>query len=231
MMSSLWNSLFYQPILQGLIFFYKALGNNFGWAIITITILIRSLLIPLILPTLRSGQRLKDLQPELEKLKEKYQDKKKLQQEQLKLYRQHNLNPAAGCLPFLLQFAVLIALYRVFANFIQTGMIDNTQVNMEFLWLNLAQPDHYYVLPVLAGLSQFLLVKIMPLPSPSPTKKKSANQEDMATAMQKQMNLMMPLMTILISLKLPSGLALYWVATTLFSIIQQKFFSQWSRQT
>lgn len=231
MMSSLWNSLFYQPILQGLIFFYKALGNNFGWAIITITILIRSLLIPLILPTLRSGQRLKDLQPELEKLKEKYQDKKKLQQEQLKLYRQHNLNPAAGCLPFLLQFAVLIALYRVFANFIQTGMIDNTQVNMEFLWLNLAQPDNYYVLPVLAGLSQFLLVKIMPLPSPSPTKKKSANQEDMATAMQKQMNLMMPLMTILISLKLPSGLALYWVATTLFSIIQQKFFSQWSRQT
>ncbi len=231
MMSSLWNSLFYQPILQGLIFFYKALGNNFGWAIITITILIRSLLIPLILPTLRSSQRLKDLQPELEKLKEKYQDKRRLQQEQLKLYRQYNLNPAAGCLPFLLQFAVLIALYRVFANFIQTGMIDNTQVNMEFLWLNLAQPDPYYVLPVFAGLSQFFLVKIMPLPSPPQIKKKSAKKEDMATAMQKQMNLMMPLMTILISVKLPSGLALYWVATTLFSIIQQQFFSQWSKQT
>lgn len=231
-MSSLWNSLFYQPLLQSLIFFYKALGNNFGLAIITLTILIRSALIPLILPTLRSSQRLRDLQPEFEKLKEKYKkikDKRQFQQEQLKLYRQHNINPAAGCLPFLLQFVVLIALYRVFNNFIQTGLIDDTQVKMDFLWLNLAQPDAYYILPVLAGLSQFFLARLMQppsLPQANKKNKSSAQKEDMATAMQKQMSVMMPLMTVIISIKLPSGLALYWLTTTFFSVIQQRFFSK-----
>lgn len=222
-MLNLWNALFYQPILQALIFLYQALGNNFGLAIIVLTAIIRGVLIPLTLPTLRSTRQLKDLQPELENLKKKYKDKKKLQEEQLKLYRQHGVNPAAGCLPFFLQFLILIALYRVFSNFIETGMINETQVKMEFLWLNLAQPDPYYLLPISAGLSQFFLARMMQ-PKNQNTPKK--DKEDMATAMQKQMILMMPLMTVLIASRLPSGLAIYWLTTTLFSIIQQRLLNK-----
>ncbi len=219
-MSNLWNFLFYKPILNSLIFFYKILGNNFGLAIITLTLVIRAALIPLILPALRSARAMRNLQPELDGLKKKYKDKKKLQEEQLKLYRKHGVNPATGCLPYLLQFLILIALYRVFIHFIQTGMIDDIQVKMDFLWLNLAKPDRYYLLPILAGVSQLILALMM---NPKQSPKSKGESEEMALVMQKQMLFVMPLMTILIAVKLPSGLALYWLATTVFSIYQQHF--------
>jgi len=223
-MAALWNSLFYKPILNSLVFLYKVFGNNFGLAIITLTLAVRAALIPLVLPTLRSTRKLKDLQPELENLKKKHKDRQRLQKEQLKLYKQHGVNPTAGCLPFLLQFLILIALYRVFINFIQTGQIDNMPVAMEFLWLNLAQPDSYYVLPVLAGLSQFFLARMMQPKNQVKTDKKQ--DEDMSTAMQKQMIFMMPIMTIIIGVRLPAGLALYWLITNLFSLVQQKLISK-----
>lgn len=234
-MSEIWNFLFDRPILNSLIFLYKILGNNFGLAIITLTLGIRTALIPLILPSLRSARVLRDLQPELDKLKKKYKDKRKLQEEQLKLYREHGVNPAAGCLPYLLQFLILIALYRVFIHFIQTGMVDNTEVKMDFLWLNLAQPD-VFIIPVMknlklpglfiisAALAQLFLSKLtMPAVKAAQIKAKETEEksDDMAAIMQKQMIFVMPLMTILVGMNLPSGLALYWLVTTVFSIFQQ----------
>lgn len=218
-MSELWNLLFYRPILLSLIFFYKILGNNFGLAIISLTLSIRAALVPLILPALRSARALRDLQPELDGLKKKHKDKRRLQEEQLRLYRKHGVNPAAGCLPYLLQFLILIALYRVFIHFIQTGKIDETVVKMDFLWLNLAKPDPYYLLPVLAGASQLVLALMIAPKGPQKPKKES---EEMAAVMQKQMIFVMPLMTVLIAARLPSGLALYWLATTVFSVFQQR---------
>jgi len=218
-MSNLWNFLFYQPLLNSLIFLYQILGNNFGWAIIALTLIIRIVLLPLALPSLRAAQLMKKIQPELDGLKKKFKDKRKLQEEQLKLYRKHGINPAAGCLPNLLQFLILIALYRVFIHFIQTGMIDGTEVKMNFLWLDLAKPDPFYLLPVLAGVSQLVLTLMM---APAKTKKAKTETEEMAQTIQKQMIFMMPLMTVLIASKLPSGLALYWLTTTLFSLGQQR---------
>lgn len=220
-MTEIWNFLFYQPILKSLIFLYKLLGYNFGWAIISLTVLIRAALIPFMLPALRSARVLRDLKPELDGLKKKYKDKKQLQREQLNLYKKHGINPAAGCLPYLLQFLILIALYRVFMHFIQTGKINSTTVVMDFLWLNLAKPDPYYLLPILAGVSQLVLALMM---NPKKTEKPKKESEEMAEAMQKQMIFVMPLMTVVIAVKLPSGLALYWLTTTLFSIFQQKIF-------
>lgn len=223
-MSELWNLLFYKPILNSLIFLYKTLGNNFALAIISLTVLIRAALVPLILPALRSARALQDLQPEIDGLKKKYKkDKRRFQEEQLKLYRERGVNPAGGCLPYLLQFLVLIALYRVFIHFIQTGMIDDTQVQMDFLWLNLAKSDPFYILPVLAGASQFALARMM---GSKQAVKSSKETDDMAMAMQKQMIFVMPVMTILIAARLPSGLALYWLSTTFFSIGQQYFLAK-----
>lgn len=231
-MGELYNLLFYKPILNALVFFYKVLGN-FGLAIILLTLFIRGLLIPLTLPAIRSAKKMKDLAPELEKIKKKYgKDKKRLQQEQLKFYKAQGINPASGCLPYILQFFVLIALYRAFMFFIAGGgEIGGLVVNTNFLWFNLTEPDKYLALPILAGASQLILSKMMITKTPpsSPTELKLRNKQkkkkdDMAETMgemQKQMMYLMPLMTVFIGARLPSGLALYWVATTLFSVGQQ----------
>ncbi|MBP7843098.1 membrane protein insertase YidC, partial [Candidatus Woesebacteria bacterium] len=154
----------------------------------------------------------------------------------LELYKKYNVNPLSGCLPQLLQLGVLIVLYQTLIGFINTngGVID-----MHFLWLNLSVPDSKYILPVLAMVTQLVLsLMIAPgaevkdvVPNSSKTKKiqklneKEEDTADMAKSMQQQMMIMMPIMTGFIALKFPSGLALYWVATTLFSIGQQWYIS------
>jgi len=101
----MWNTIFFQPLLNALIFLYNLLGQNLGWAIIGLTLLIRGVLTPLTLPSLKSGQKMKELQPELNKLKEKYgQDKQVFAKKQLELFQSHGVNPAAGCLPQIIQY-------------------------------------------------------------------------------------------------------------------------------
>ena len=230
-MMQLWTTLLYNPLLQSLIFLYKLVGN-FGIAVILLTVLIRAILIPVTLPAIKSAKKMQDLKPHLDKLKEKHgNDKTRLQQEQLKLYKEHGVNPAAGCLPYLVQFLVLIALYQVFMFFITKGKIDSTVVNMNFLWLNLAKPDKTYILPIVAGLTQLIMSLMMIPQNPMLEKHLKTNKEkeekkkgeDMATTMNKQMMFLMPAMTVFIGINLPSGLAIYWIATTVFSIIQQYF--------
>lgn len=240
-MLDLWNTLLYNPLLSALIFLYKALYNNFGLAVLALTVLIRAVLVPVTLPALKSAKKMAELKPHLDALKDKHgSDKQRLQMEQLKLYKEHGVNPAAGCLPYLAQFLVLIALYQVFISLIQNGKIDGTVVNMQFLWMNLAKPDKTYILPVLAGVTQMILSLMMMPEKPKiedgskkleikteDKDKKTEKSEDMQEAMQKQMLFFMPAMTVFIGITLPSGLALYWVATTVFSLVQQYFITGW----
>lgn len=225
-MSELWNTFLYQPLLGSLIFFYQLTGN-FGLAIIALTLVIRFLLIPLTIPSLRSVKKMQDLQPLIQKLRHKHKkDKLKLQQAQLELFRQHGLNPVAGCLPQIVQIIVLIAIYSVFIDFLNNGVINGQTISTQFFWLDLKKPDPYYLLPLAAGLSQLLLSVMMKpaLKHPhalkeSPQQKKK--EEDFAASLQSQILYMMPLMTFIIALSFPSGLALYWITTTLFSLVQQ----------
>ena len=106
---AIFNTYLYQPILQSLIFFYHLLGDSFGWAIIGMTFAIRLISAPLTMPAMKVQQKLQKLKPELDKLKKIHPDKKDLQKAQLELYKQHGVNPGAGCLPYLLQIGVLIA--------------------------------------------------------------------------------------------------------------------------
>ena len=228
---AVFNTYLYQPILQSLIFFYHLLGDSFGWAIIGMTLAIRLISAPLTIPAMRVQQKLQKLHPELEKLKKAHSDKKELQKAQLELYRQHGVNPGAGCLPQIVQIVILIALYQVFMNFLNGGVIDGQTINMTFWWLDLSKPDKYYILPVLAGVSQLIFSMMLKPGTEHPhqvekiVKPKDIKEEktemDMATEIQNQILFMMPLMTAIISLKFPSGLALYWVMTTVFSVIQQ----------
>ena len=109
----MWKLIFFQPLVNALIFFYQVLGQNLGLAIIGLTAVIRGALNPLTAPSIKSAQKLKELQPELAKLKEKYgQDRQAFAQAQLKFYQKEGVNPAAGCLPQIVQIVILIALFQ-----------------------------------------------------------------------------------------------------------------------
>lgn len=221
-----------------LIELYRLTGD-LGLAIIVLTFVLRGILVPLTLPSLKAQKKIKDLKPELDKLKKKHTDKKVFQQKQLELYKKYNVNPLAGCLPQIVQLGVLIFLYRALITFLGHTGEQGLEITTQFFWMDLALPDPKYIMPILAAGTQLILSLMLApgaeirdvVPNNAKSKKlKEANakEEDtaeMAQAMTKQMMFIMPVMTGFIALKFPSGLALYWVASTIFSIIQQYFIS------
>lgn len=141
-MSEIWNTLFIEPLVNGLVFFYQLTGN-LGVAIILFTVFIRFLLIPLTLPSLRAAQKMRELAPYLERIKRRHKDDRtKLTQAQAELYRQHGVNPLAGCLPQIIQIVILIALFNVFFRiFTPTQDISVATKLNEFLWPFLQLPE------------------------------------------------------------------------------------------
>jgi YidC/Oxa1 family membrane protein insertase len=151
MLQPLVNALF-----QLLTFFYKIFGGNLGLSIISITILIKFLVLPLMIPSMKSAKVMQNLKPDLDKLKNKHTDKKELQAAQMALYKENGVNPMAGCLPQIIQILILISLYNVFINFLKQPSISGLIMNPNFLYLDLTKPDKTYIFPILAGLSQFI---------------------------------------------------------------------------
>ncbi len=254
-MIELWNLLLYKPLINALIFLYGLLFNNFGLAIIVLTVALRLILVPLTLPSLKAAKKMRELAPELEKLKKKHaHDRQKLAKAQMELYRRHGVNPTAGCLPQIVQLIILIALYRAFIGILQIDgdiaeklnhllypflqLSPGTVINTQFLYLNLAKPDVFHLsgfpipLPglvlIAAALVQFISSKMMQ-PVVSRSQKEAAKTEtkkdDMATSLQSQMLYLFPLMTIFIGYSFPSGLILYWFIFSLSTAIQQYFVS------
>jgi YidC/Oxa1 family membrane protein insertase len=223
----------HQAILHSLLFFYNILFQNIGLAIIALTLSIRTLLLPFTIPAIRTQKKMVEIKPHLDKIKAEHKDDKlKQQQEQLKVMQEHGVNPAAGCLPMILQIVILISLYHVFIEYLGgDAQINGSAVQTSFLYLDLSKPDHLFILPVLAGITQFILGAMMtpaqPIPVQSDDKPKEVEQkEDFAAtlqAVQGQMLYMAPFMTAIVSLTFPSGLALYWTTANIFSIIQQYF--------
>lgn len=221
---SVFNTILYQPLLNALILLYEYLpGRDFGVAVIVLTILIKILFYPLGIKAIKSQKALSELQPKIKEIQEKYKnDKERQTKEIMALYKKEKINPFTGCLPLLIQLPVLIALYRVFWNGLQPeqmvflynfvplpGIIDQTFLGI----VNLAQPN--IVLALLAGIAQFIQVKM------SASKTKSDKSSGFAGQMQKQMQYFMPAFMVLILFRLPSAVGLYWLTTTLFTIVQQ----------
>ena len=177
--------------------------GNFGVSIIIVTILIKIMLLPLTLKQDKSMKEMKKLQPELEKIKEKYaNDKQMLNIKTMELYKEHKVNPLGGCLPLLLQLPILFALFGVLRN----GIIPK---DSSFLWLKLSVPDPFYVLPVLNGAVSFFQQKLMGSADSNPQ--------------MKNMMYIFPIMMIMFSLKMPSGLQLYWLTSSIVAVVQQYF--------
>ena len=222
-------------IIGALVYLYQLTGS-LGWSIIGFTILVRLVLVPLTLPSLKAQKQLRQVKPELDQLKHKHKnDKKALQQAQVELYKKYNINPLNGCLPQLVQIGLLILLYHSLNTFIRQPIINGVTIDSHFFWLDLAKPDPLFIIPVLAAATQ-LALSLMIAPAtevrdvvPNASKKKAikaANEKEqdmaeMAETMQQQMLFIMPLMTGVIALGFPAGLGLYWVITTVASVIQQ----------
>ena len=217
------KTILYQPLFNLLIFLVWLIpGHNVAWAIIILTIIIRLILLPSSLNATRQQKRMRDLQPEIQKLQAKYKgDKQKQSQELMKFYRANKVNPLGACLPLLIQLPILLVLYYVFLNGLNTSRFDllysfmprPETINTIFLGIDMAKADRF-ILPVIAGVLQFIQGwQITPKASP--------NQGQMQAMVSKQMLYLMPIFTIFIAGKLPAALPLYWIITTAFAVVQQ----------
>jgi YidC/Oxa1 family membrane protein insertase len=249
-----WNFLLVHPLISLLVGAYDVI-HDFGFAIVAVTIAIRLALYPLFKIQIRNQRAMQELAPAMADLKAKYgTDKQRLGQEQMKLYQERGYNPAMGCLPILLQMPLLLAMYAAFT---QAPHLDGEQLRQvlipfvpippgmgpkDFLdltahWLpwmvpcppaevgqacGLGAPDPWHLLPILAGATQ-LISSVMFQPM---------GQQKIVDPQQKMMQSMQyyfPLITVFIAWSLPAGLAIYWVTTTLFGIVQQYFVSGWGQ--
>lgn len=252
----MFQTILIQPLANGLILFYKLVGNNMGLSIIAFAVFLRILTTPLTKPYLQSMKKLKEYEPQLSKLKGKYKnDKKKLLEAQTEFYKQKGINPGAGCLPYLLQIVILIALFNVFTRVLSGGDIAvklnellyaplkfpaGQTIDTNFLYLDITKPDVFKIpglpFPIpgpvlfLAAIFQFISAKIMQ-PYDKRKKKKKGNEEDMQTAMQQSMVYTFPLFTLIFGLNFPSGLALYWLLFSMIQAWQQYKASGWGGLT
>lgn len=222
------NLFLYKPLFNLLVLFYNIIpGNDFGVAIIFLTLLIKFILYPLSLKSFKSQKVLQDLQPKIKNLQEKYKnDKESLARATLDLYRNEKINPFSGLFLAFMQLPILIALYSVFSQGLKAEQLSNLYnfiknpiiINPIFLGLiDLSKPN--IILAVLAGILQFFQTKM----ASSNVDKKNEKIPDVAKIMQTQMLYFFPVITIIILLNLPSALGLYWVVGSGFSILQQYY--------
>ena len=196
-----------KPMFRVLNWIHEHIVDNWGWSIILLTVFIKALLYPLSSAGLRSMARMRKFAPQMKKLQEQYKDnRQKLAEETMKLYRREKINPVGGCLPLLLQMPVFIGLY---------WMLMETVELRHAPWIgwihDLSVKDPYFILPLIMGLTMWLMQKLQPQPT-DPTQ---------ARIMQ-----LMPIMMTFFFLWFPAGLVLYWIANNVLSIAQTWFINK-----
>ena len=230
----IWDLVALDPMLNSLIALAGVLFGSFGVTIIVLTVIVRGITMPLTLRQMRSTMTMQALQPKLQELQKKYaKDQQKLSQEMMKLYREAGVNPMGCLLPMLIQLPIWIALYQSIMQALAATperLLELSQhlyswsivhqvvpLNPDFLWLDLAQPDHYLILPLLVGGSMWVQQKMVTIQAGDPRQQSMSNM----------MLWMMPMMFAFFSLQFPSGLALYWVASNIIGIAIQYFINGW----
>jgi len=237
--TELWNTVFFQPMLNGLILLYGLFFENFGITVLVFTLLIRVIILPLTLRQLHAAKAMSRLQPEMAKIQKRYaNDRQKLGQEQMRLYKEQGVNPLGCAVPTLIQFPVWIGLYQSIQLALATRPEDfmslsehlyswlpqvheMVPLNSRFLWLDLGLPDPFYALPILVGGSMWIQQKMATMPTTD------ERQQQMNATMQ----WMMPLMFGFFTISFSSGLALYWLVSNIISIIIQYFVTGWGSLT
>lgn len=182
--------------------------GNGGLAIIVFTIVLKTILLPLTVKSIKSTAAMQELQPKIKELQKKYaKDRPRLTEETMRLYQEYQINPAAGCLPMLIQIPIFFGLYF--------AVRDLSKTAGEFLWItNLNEADPYKILPIVAGVFQFMQTRMM----------RPANAPKVTDPQQAMMNTMMnfmPIMVVVFGWTFASGAVLYWATQSVYSVVQQ----------
>lgn len=241
-MHELYITVLYEPIFNALIGLYHILPwKDLGIAIILVTLIIKFVLYFPSLSSIKSQRALQDIQPKLNEIKEKYKnDREKMSAELMKFYKENKVNPLSSCLPILIQFPILIALYRVFIGGLNldphTGILVSAQVDhlygalqeiyritpistMFLGFINMSAKKNIALAVFASGL-QFFQARMMERRRPK-VKTEGAKDEALAANINRQMLYVFPFMTLYFGYMFPAGLTLYWLVSTLFTIIQQ----------
>jgi YidC/Oxa1 family membrane protein insertase len=227
-MTNIFKTLLYTPLFNALIFFSNFMPNHdLGLAIIALTIVIRLLFLPLSIRSQRSQRALNTINPQIQAIKEKFKNDQAAQgAAMMALYKEHNINPIAGCLPLIIQLPILIALYQAFIAGLNPQSLSMLYpfihnpgvINPSFLGiLNIANRN--ILLAIFAGVLQFVQAK----QSMEYMKSSGAAANPSLKALNTQMLYFFPVMIVIIGWNLPAGLLLYWITTTLFSIGEQMY--------
>ncbi len=235
-MIELFNQILTWPILNLLLWLYDIIpGQDIGLAIIALTILVKAVLYPFAVQQIKQQRAMQQLQPKMDEIRKRLANDKEAQAKELmELYKTEKVNPAASCLPLLIQLPVFIALYHALQSGLSSTGLEHLyafvpnpgEVNPSLFGLvNLATPN--YVLAILAAAVQFVQTKQIMDTTPKAASnppaevKEGAKDEGMAAMMNKQMLYVMPLVTVVIGFSLPGGLTLYWLVMSLLTVLQQ----------
>lgn len=200
-----WDKYFVYQMSRAIEYFAQLFSSNYGLAIVIVTVIIRTVLLPLNIKQLKSSRAMQEVQPKLKEIQKKYSSKdaktqQKLQQETMALFKENGVNPLAGCLPVVVQMPFLFAIYQAIMRTSEIGKHN-------FLWFQLGSTD--YILPIIAGAATFIQQKLMMSGSP-------ASQNPQMTVML----YVMPIMITVMAFFFPSALALYWVVGNIFMVGQ-----------
>ena len=211
-----WDHYFVYPMSKLLLMLGHVFQENYGLAIVALTIVVRFGLLPLMIKQFRANIAMQRIRPEVLKLQQKYkatdmETQRKLQQEMMQLYQKHGVNPMSGCLPVFIQMPIFMALYYAISRTEEIKLHS-------FLWMQLGHRDPYFIMPLLASLTTFISMRL----SPSTTAE---------TAVQmKMMSYAMPIMIFMGASSVPAALSLYWVVGGCFSIVQSLIMrTQWKK--
>ena len=237
-MSFIWNELILNPMLNGLLYLYSVLDQNFVLALTVFTVLIRVIMLPLNMRQQRSMLKTQEMQPTIKAIQEKYRDNPQKMQEE---FQRIGYNPAeslSGCLPLLIQMPVLIGLYRgitfllgatpqslfELASRTYSGidLVSLLPIDNRFLWMDLALPDPTFILPILVFGTMFIQNKFM-TPATQNKSKDGKKSDDPTAAMTQSMQYTMPIMFGFISLSFPAGLSVYFVLANIIGIFQSYY--------
>lgn len=234
MFDFIWNDIMLNPIMNGLIIIANALGDNFGLAIIAFTVIVRAVTYPLTLRQLRATRAMQVMQPQMQAIQKKYKDPKRRQEEMMKLYREAGFNPL-GCLwPMLVQIPIWIALYQVIRRTLgdtpeqllalSTRLYDWDYITQaipldrDFLFLDLGSRSFEQNLPlaIIVAVTAFVQQKL------STARTSSGDERQQSTT--RMMLWLFPIMFGWFTFQVPAGLGLYWVATSVFTIVTSYYY-------
>lgn len=244
---NIFNLIFTFPIFNVLILLYRAIGD-FGLSIVVLTLIIRLILFPLTLKQLRSMKAMQALQPQLAEIRKKFKDQRAQLEATQALYKEYGVNPVAGsCLPLLVQMPVLFALFYALDDVLRNATLHSinniiypflpkfpldTVLHTTLNWLPflppipLGTPDPTHVLPILAAVATFVQLRMSQArntaPNASTTGKKDITSQQMII-----MQIISPAMVLFFGWNYAAGLALYWMTSSVFGMVQQYFVTGW----